>query len=95
MPIAWALSAMVVLGLAVAVVGGMGMSSESAGTSAAYMAAGPVGFVCAGAAGAAIVHFAVKAGAARVWAPFGCGCLGGLGLAIGVWVFFAAIFPAL
>ena len=95
MPIAWGVAALVVGLLCVGIVAVSGMGSESAGMSAAYMAAGPLGFVCSGAAGAAIIHLAVKSGGARIYGPFGCGCLGAIALALGTFVFFAAIFPAL
>lgn len=95
MPIAWGIAALVIGLLCVVAVAFAGMGSESAGMSAAYMAAGPLGFVCSGAAGAAIIHLAVKSGGARIYGPFGCGCLGAIALALGTFVFFAAIFPAL
>jgi hypothetical protein len=95
MPIAWAIAAVVVGLIGAGAVGFAGYGSESAGVSAAYLAAGPLGFVCSGAAGAAIIHLAVKSGGARIYGPFGCGCFGAIALAAGVWVFFTAIFPSL
>jgi hypothetical protein len=95
MPIGWALAAAVVTAVSVAGVGILGMNSESAGMEAANLAALPLGFVCSAAPVALVVHFLVKRGPARVAAPVGCGCLGGIGLLAGLFVFWSAIWPSL
>ena len=97
MPIVWVLIALLGTGAAVAGVGIGVMDSESAGMMAAQIAAGPLGFVLAGALGGLIIHFAVKRATTllRVVGPMGCGCLGG-GVAAGLTVlFFTLIFPSL
>lgn len=95
MPIAWIVTSAVIFLIGAAAVGASAARSESSGISAAYMAAGPLGFVCSGAAGAFVIHFLVRSGEARLWAPFGCGCLGAALLGLGTWIFFVAIFPSL
>ena len=95
MPVAWVLVAMVVVAVCVVAVGVTGASSESAGVAASNFAAMPLGFVCSGASAAVVVHFLVKRGPMRMVAPLGCGCLGGIGLLAGLFVFYAAIWPSL
>lgn len=95
MPIAWFITSGLIFLIGAAAVGAAAYRSESGGVSAAYMAAGPLGFVCSGAAGAFVIHFLVKSGEGRVWGPFGCGCLGAGLIGIGTWIFFTAIFPSL
>jgi len=95
MPVGWAIAAGIVACGGGGAVGFAGAGSESAGVSAAYMAAGPIGFALAGAMGAGVVHFASRNASVRAGVPVGCGCLGGVALFALTFVFFAAIFPAL
>jgi len=70
--------------------------SESAGITASMVVAGPLGFVWAGALAAIVLYFMKRASrGVRLGVPFGCGCLGGLGMGAVAFVFFAAIFPSL
>ena len=95
MPGLWMAAAAVTTLAVVGAVGVMGYGSESAGMLASNLAAFPLGFVCTGAAVAVIVHFVVKGGPLRLAVPMGCGCLGGIGLLVGLSVFYAAIWPSL
>jgi len=96
MPVVWSVLAAITL-----VAGGLGVGlaaydSESAGVTATWAAAGPVGFALCGAAGAVVTHFLVnRRSALRVVLPFGCGCVGASLFAFGSFLFFAVIFPAL
>ena len=80
-------------------IGGLGLAvadSESAGVMASMIVAGPLGFIWAGALAAIVLHFIKKAGrGVRLGAPFGCGCLGAIGMGLIAFVFFAVIFPEL
>ena len=80
-----------------ALVGWAGYNSESAGSSAAMFGSLPVGFLLGGAVAAVVIHLAMPRATqpVRLGAPVACGCLGGIGLAFAVFVFFAFIFPAL
>lgn len=96
MPIAWILLAFVALVGGAAYVGWSGYNSESAGLSALWVMAFPVGFFGTGAFVGLVTHFVVKkASAARTFVPLGCGCLGGLVLLGAVAAFVTAIFPML
>lgn len=95
MPILWTVAALVVTVASALCVGVFASGSESDGVAASNLAAFPLGFVCTGAPVALVVHFAVKQGAARIAAPLGCGCLGGVGLLAGLFFFYAAIWPSL
>lgn len=95
MPIAWLLVSGLITIVAVVAVGASGAGSESAGVSAAYAAAGPLGFAWGGGLAALVTHFAAKSPGARIGVPLGCGCAGAIGMVLTVFVFFAAIFPAL
>jgi hypothetical protein len=78
-------------------VGWAGYNSESAGNAAAQFASIPIGFLISGALAAVGMHFGMKnaSQAARLGAPFGCGCLGSLVFFGLVVLFFAVIFPML
>ncbi|GDX80829.1 hypothetical protein LBMAG42_26400 [Deltaproteobacteria bacterium] len=95
MPGLWMAATALVTLAVVGAVGVMGYGSESAGMLASNLAAFPLGFVCTGAAVAVVVHFVVKGGPLRLAVPMGCGCLGGIGLLVGLTVFYAAIWPSL
>lgn len=70
--------------------------SESAGITASMVVAFPLGFVWSGAIAAIVLHFIKKASrGVRLGSPFGCGCLGGIGMAAVAVLFFAVIFPEL
>lgn len=96
MPVAWSVLAALAL-----VAGGLGVGvaaydSESAGVTATWVASGPVGFALCGAAGAVVTHFVVnRRSALRIVLPVGCGCVGSTLFALGSFLFFAVIFPAL
>ena len=70
--------------------------SESAGMTASYIVAGPVGFFWGAGLGALIGRFAMKdkPGPAKI-APYGCGCGCAVVLAVGLVFFMVAIFPSL
>lgn len=74
-----------------------GMNSESAGERAAIFGAIPIGFLLGGAVAAVGIHLGMKTASpqVRLGAPFGCGCLGSIGLFALVFLFFAVIFPML
>jgi hypothetical protein len=92
MPLAWTVAAIVViLGCAV-VVGVATYGSESAGVTAASIAALPVGFVLGAAPSAWVVHFASRNKTARGAVPPGCGCLSSIGFALVVFAVLATIF---
>jgi hypothetical protein len=79
----------VIVGLAAA-------DSESAGVMATNAVALPVGFLWAGSLAAIIVHFVKRDNKGlRYGAPVGCGCVGAILMLLTIFVFFAAIFPAL
>lgn len=70
--------------------------SESNGITASMVVAFPLGFVWAGALAAIVLFFMKRTSRGiRIGAPFGCGCLGGMGLAAIAVLFFAVIFPEL
>ena len=87
-----------VLGTLVAavIIGVAGYDSESAGVTATYAVALPLGLVWGAGIGALIGRFALGSSptAAKV-APGGCGCLSGILLLVVAVLFFEAIFPAL
>ena len=80
-------------------IGGLALAiadSESAGVMASMIVAGPLGFLWSGALAAIALHFMKKVSRpVRLGAPFGCGCLGFLGLGAVAFLFFAVIFPEL
>lgn len=80
-----------------ALVAWAGMNSESAGERAALFTSLPIGFLGGGALAAVGIHLGMKSASqgVRLGAPFGCGCLGAVGLFGLVFLFFAVIFPAL
>jgi hypothetical protein len=92
----WLLLGFVLTMIGAVVVGVAAYDSESAGMTASYIVAGPVGFGWGAGIGALIGRFALAKSptAAKLAAP-GCGCGCGLFLALGVAVFMLAIFPAL
>jgi hypothetical protein len=96
MPIAWWSAALIGAVCLSLVVGVAGMRSESGGVEAALLAAAPLGFLLGGALGSVPVHLLVRGSTAgRLLAPVGCGCLAGAATLALVFVFFAAVFPAL
>jgi hypothetical protein len=80
-----------------AIIGWAGANSESAGASAAMLGSVPIGFLLAGALAAVGIHLGMKTATpgVRLGAPFGCGCLGSLGLLALTFLFFEVIFPML
>ena len=96
-PAGWCGVALVGTCLGGALVGWAGYNSESAGNAAAHFAALPIGFLISGALAAVGMHLGMKnaSPAARLGAPFGCGCVGGIGFFALVFLFFAVIFPML
>jgi hypothetical protein len=95
MPLAWLAVGSFTTCLGIGVVAAAGSQRESDGITAANWAAGPIGFALAGMLAALVVHFAAKTAGVRIAVPFGCGCLGAVGMIGAVTFFFAAIFPAL
>ena len=93
-PLVWLIVAALGTMACVAVVGFAGYGSESAGVSASYMVAFPLGFLCGGSLAAVAGNFFLT-GRLRLAAPFGCGLLAGGLFLLMVFVFFVAIFPAL
>ncbi len=79
-----------------AVVGIAAYDSESAGMTASYVVAGPVGFFWGAGLGALIGRFAMKdkPGPGKI-APYGCGCGCAVFLGVGLVFFMVAIFPSL
>ncbi len=95
-PALWLVGALLGTVVGLALVGLAASGSESAGVSATYAAAFPLGALWSGAIVALAMHFINKGGkAARFGAPLGCGCLGGALLFGLIFVFFVAIFPSL
>jgi hypothetical protein len=66
-----------------------GMSSETLGMNLAMATGGPLAF---GIVATAMSGKGAKGSAAK---PLGCGCVAGLVLSIGVFVFFVSIWPSL
>ena len=97
LPLVWAGLALLCCVGVCAGVGVSAYSSESAGVTAAQLAAFPLGFTLAGALGAAGIHFGVRDATTpvQVGGPVGCGCLGGVAMVAVAVLFFAVIFPAL
>ncbi len=93
-PLVWLAVAAVGTLICLVVVGVAAAGSESAGVSATYSVAFPLGFLWAGALAAVAGNFFLEGGA-RMAAPFGCGVLGGGALLGLIVLFFVAIFPAL
>lgn len=97
MPIGWSLLAMLgAIGAAAGV--GVGLTtSESAGISAAQIAAFPLGFVLSAALCGLIVHIGIKRATTllRVMAPLGCGCMGGMLMLGAVFGFVLVVLPML
>ncbi len=78
------------------IIGYFGYNSESAGVSAMYVGALPIGFCLSGFLGAAAGHFLVKDSAKlKVAIPVVAGGVGGPCFLLAIWLFFVVIFPAL
>jgi len=70
--------------------------SESAGVAATYYVLPPVLGLWAAALVAIVLRFVkIRSGLVRIGAPFGCGCLGAILVAVLTAFFFAAVWPSL
>jgi hypothetical protein len=94
-PAAWLILGLLGTIIAAVAVGLSAADSESAGMLATQVVAFPVGALWSGGLVALIVHFMKSGKGVRIGAPLGCGCLGGIIMAVLVVVFFTAIFPSL